>query len=432
MKVCVNCVSNFTPFADAAASALAGRRGGFYHPRTNRSAFRPLSAASPTSSPLPAVLFCDPATASLRVVALTLLDRLVVAAHRAGCAPILVVSAGELPDLRRSRALGIAVNVAGRQPELTGPVLVAGTRQLVQAGDLRELLKQGGRLATKAGVLLPAGVIPGARLSKPLVPVADASGSESRAPGAAELDAILSALPVVTAQGVAASVTDAESARAAGEALWRSLSSSADGVVDRWFNRPVGRLLFSRWLVHTPVTPNQVSVAATVMGVVAGGMFAVGSPGVSVAAAALFQVSAIVDCVDGDVARAVFKESPLGKWLDLVGDQVVHGAVFLGIAAGLWRTESGPFLWLGASAVLGGLIAFMVVLRGMKAGGGDRRLQKLIDALTNRDFSVLVLGLACVGRLEWFLWLAAIGSHVFWVLALVVQVTGARRAGAAR
>lgn len=382
---------------------------------------------APVSSSLPAVLFCDPATASLRVVALTLLDRLVVAAHRAGCAPIFVVTAGELPDLRRSRALGVAVSVVRKLPELAGPALVADTRQLVQAGDLRELMKQGGRLAARDGSLLPAGVISGARLAEPPVLVTLPGSSESRAPQAAELDAALSALPVVTAQGVAASVTGAESARAAGEALWRSLSSSSDGVVDRWFNRPVGRRLLSRWLVHTPVTPNQVSVAATLLGAVAGGMFAVGRPGVSVAAAVLFQLSAIVDCVDGDVARAVFKESPLGKWLDLVGDQVVHGAVFAGIAVGLWRSGTGPFLWLGASAVLGGLIAFAVVLRGMKAGGaGGHALQRLIDASTNRDFSVLVLALACLGRLEWFLWLAAVGSHVFWLTALSLQFVGPR------
>lgn len=151
----------------------------------------------------------------------------------------------------------------------------------------------------------------------------------------------------------------------------------------------------------------------------------------SVVAAALFQVSAIVDCVDGDVARSVFKESPLGKWLDLVGDQVVHAAVFVGIAVGLWRSGlHGPFLALGGSAVLGGLIAFGVVVRGMtRKGEPNRRLQRLIDGATSRDFSVLVLALACAHHLEWFLWMAAVGSHVFWVLALGLQLFPGKPAG---
>jgi len=123
------------------------------------------------------------------------------------------------------------------------------------------------------------------------------------------------------------------------------------------------------------------------------------------------------------VARSVFKESPMGKWLDIVGDQVVHASVFAGIAIGLWRQGAqGPFLWLGGSAVIGGFIAFLVILRGIRTPDpANTRLQKLIDAATNRDFSVLVLILACFDRLGLFLWAAAIGSHVFWILALVLQ-----------
>jgi hypothetical protein len=56
-------------------------------------------------------------------------------------------------------------------------------------------------------------------------------------------------------------------------------------------------------------------------------------------------------------------------------------------------------------------------------------LQKLIDATTNRDFSVLLILLALLARLEWFLWMTAIGVHVFWMAALAVQVAGHSAAG---
>ncbi len=348
------------------------------------------------------MLIADTATGGLRVIALTLLDRLVVAAHRAGCHPIVVVSKGPPPRLDRADALGIRIQVVPSPSKLHVRTLVADTRQLVLAQDFRRLLAEGGRLVDADGTPLPAGII-------------EQTGPFAKDPW--------TGLAPVKATGVARPINDQASANAAGEFLWASLTSGSDGAVDRYFNRPVGRRLMSRWLVHTPISPNQISIGATILGVAAGAMFGSGDYEISILAALAFQVSAIIDCVDGDVARAVFKESALGKWLDIIGDQVVHASVFAGIAVGLWRhAAQGPFLWLGVSAVLGGLIAFGVILRGLRQPGfADGRLQKLIDAATNRDFSVLVLALAVMDRLEWFLWMAAIGSHAFWILALALQ-----------
>ncbi len=352
------------------------------------------------------MVFVDPATAGLEVVALTLLDRLLVGLHRAGCAPITVVSDAPLPPLRRTRALGIPFDVGTRPPSGGGRAVVTGTGLWAGAAEWRRLRERGGRLVAADGTPLAAGVLEGV-------------GADWRA----RLDA---ESPV--AVEAACAVADSAGARRAADRLWAGLTSASDGRVDRWFNRPVGRWLLSRWLVHTPVTPNQVSIAATVLGVVAGAMFASTRQPVAVAAAVLFQVSAVVDCVDGDVARSVFKESPLGKWIDLVGDQVVHAAVFAGIALGSWRAGGGALaLGLGAAAVIGGLLSFVVVLRGMRRPGGlEGSLQRLIDGATNRDFSVLVLGLALVDRLGWFLWLAAVGSHGFWLVALALQLRAGR------
>lgn len=369
--------------------------------------------ADPTlSGRLPALILCEPATCGLRVAALTLLDRLLVAVHRAGCGPIRVACNGPLPAAERARALGIPFEVIHGTPTVSEPTLIASTNQLVQAVDIQGVVAARGTLATPDGERLPAGVT-------------------DRWQGT--VAASLSGVATHVASGVAVAVRSAADATTAERALWASLVSASDGFVDKWFNRPVGRPL-SRWIIHTPITPNQVSLASIGIGTVAGALFGLGHHEWSVVAAVLFQVSAIVDCVDGDVARSVFKESPLGKWLDLVGDQVVHAAVFVGIAVGLWRSGlHGPFPALGGSAVLGGLIAFGVVVRGMtRKGEPNRRLQRLIDGATSRDFSVLVLALACAHRLEWFLWMAAVGSHVFWVLALGLQFFPGKPAGATK
>jgi len=351
---------------------------------------------------IPAVILAEPGTAALKIAALSLLDRLIVAAHRAGASSITIVTGQSLPPLQRSRAWGIPFEVAAVLPEVRSPVLVLTTGLLVQTADLRRCLEARARLTSADGTPLPAGM--------------------ANQPGET-IETMLLTAPAIPAEGVACCITDQASARAAEKALWATMTSASDGMVDRHFNRPCGRPL-SKWLIHTPVTPNLISLASILIGLIAAWMFALPSATAWVMGAALFQLSAIVDCVDGDVARIVFKESPLGKWLDLAGDQVVHSAVFAGIAWGVMKaTGSSGALWLGGCAIAGALISFGVVLRGMRRKADDGgRLQRLIDAATNRDFSVVVLALACFQRLDWFLWMAAIGSHFFWIITLGLQL----------
>jgi hypothetical protein len=92
--------------------------------------------------------------------------------------------------------------------------------------------------------------------------------------------------------------------------------------------------------------------------------------------AILLQASALIDCVDGEVARIAFRESPMGKWIDITLDQVVHIAVFAAIAFGLWRQGSDArVLWLGAAPwrsidlVSGG--SARTPARGRKRTGGS-------------------------------------------------------------
>jgi len=116
-----------------------------------------------------------------------------------------------------------------------------------------------------------------------------------------------------------------------------------------------------------------------------------------------------------------------------VGDQFVHIAVFAGIGFGLARSNpTSPALALGISAVLGVIISFAVIVRFMqrKSSRKSSGLKRLIDATTNRDFSLLVLLLAIAGKLDLFLWMAGIGVHLFWIIALRSQWQAAGRAPA--
>ncbi|MFO1501100.1 MAG: hypothetical protein U1G07_22370 [Verrucomicrobiota bacterium] len=57
----------------------------------------------------------------------------------------------------------------------------------------------------------------------------------------------------------------------------------------------------------------------------------------------------------------------------------------------------------------------------MRRQSSRGRLRRLIDASYEPGFSVLVFMLALFQELDVFLWLAGIGSHLFWVAALGLQ-----------
>lgn len=340
-------------------------------------------------SKTPAVLVCDARTGSLEVAGLTVLDRLVVTADRAGCAPIFV-SGENAPTLPRAEALGIQVSHAlGRLREPHESTLLIEGSVLVDVRDLENVILQSGQLISAEGMPLPVRMT--VEHPKPIV-----------------------AGPAATV------IVDAATAGEAERKLWASLTSTADGLVDRFLNRPLGRPL-SRLLVRTPISPNQVSIVSILIGVASAWFFARGN---FVIGALVFQLCAIIDCVDGDLARALFKQSSLGKWLDLGGDQVVHFSVFAGIGIGVARLHpSVPALVLGASAALGVLLCFAVIVRALRQPAARRGplLNKLLDAAANRDFSILLLALAIFGRMDLFLWMAGIGIHLFWIALLALQ-----------
>ena len=218
--------------------------------------------------------------------------------------------------------------------------------------------------------------------------------------------------------------------------LLESLQSPLEGTVDIYFNRPIGRLMtlpIARMSIH----PNFVSLVSIGIGLLSAIFFLSGYYWETIVAAFMLQISAILDCIDGDVARIQFKESKLGRWLDIAGDNVVHLAVF--ICLGIREYHLVPdtkILWLCSMLVLATVISFILVLyvqtslkstvKNTPFSANFVKLEKFIDKMTSRDFTVLLILGSFIGNLTWFLWLSAIGSQIFWLL-LVSRIFIAKR-----
>jgi phosphatidylglycerophosphate synthase len=123
-----------------------------------------------------------------------------------------------------------------------------------------------------------------------------------------------------------------------------------DGFFSVFFLRRVSKLL--TWAaVKIGATPNQVTTASFAIGLYAAYLFAQGDTWSLVGGAILLQVSIIVDCVDGEIARYTRKFSELGAWLDAITDRVKEYAVFLGLAYGAF-VHNGQNMWVLAAILM--------------------------------------------------------------------------------
>ncbi|MFP8905084.1 CDP-alcohol phosphatidyltransferase family protein [Streptomyces atacamensis] len=143
------------------------------------------------------------------------------------------------------------------------------------------------------------------------------------------------------------------------------------GVKDRrsgehWAGRLYMREISLRWtrhLVNTRITPNQLTYLMVVAGVAAGAVLLVPGLTGAVLAALLIQFYLLLDCVDGEVARWRKQTSITGVYLDRVGHYLAEAALLVGFgvrAADVFRTEgaSSNWLWafLGTVAALGAIL----------------------------------------------------------------------------
>lgn len=202
--------------------------------------------------------------------------------------------------------------------------------------------------------------------------------------------------------------------------LLRSLGREGDSLLVRTVDRRLSQAITKR-LMHTSVTPNQITLGSAAVGLM--GAFCLAQPSQvwQVLGSLLFLFSTIMDGCDGEVARLTFQETAFGAKLDLIMDNVVHLVLFPSIALGLYLREYDTLYFVLGCLTLGGILASIAVylpylLRRQKM---HSTLARLYEHLASRDFAYLLPVLALIDRLQWFLWATAVGTYLFagaWVV----------------
>ncbi len=207
--------------------------------------------------------------------------------------------------------------------------------------------------------------------------------------------------------------------------LLNSCGLNNDSLMDRMITRLVSRQL-TRLFLGSSITPNQITLLSLLFGLASGACFYSGSYRLGLAGAGLLVISAWIDCTDGEIARLKFLESKLGKQLDIYSDNIVHVTIFFAIGMGATQaTGQKLYLLFGGLAVLGTLISFTLlntsIMDKKSAGAQNQVPESLQEQIANRDFIYLILLMAIVGKLHWFIILAGAGSNLFASYALYTK-----------
>jgi phosphatidylglycerophosphate synthase len=238
-------------------------------------------------------------------------------------------------------------------------------------------------------------------------------------------------------EGVA--VTSDNKADAAERFLVAYSGKASDGIHTS-FNRLLCRPAV-RWLSHTRVTPNAVTFAGVVVAIFSAIAFARGNYWSYVAGALLFFVSGLFDEMDGMLARIKFSDSPFGTYLESHADSLSYLLLFGGITMGLYREHGDRELWIGAALLIGVVLALVITtLQRKRAAGADRpseylgnfcrkleqdssngisRAVRQAQGFQRRGILIHYVVLFTVfGGLPVFFYLATLGAHLTWMLAL--------------
>jgi hypothetical protein len=168
----------------------------------------------------------------------------------------------------------------------------------------------------------------------------------------------------------------------------RGSGKSQDGLVSRYLNRPISRVM-TRLLLRFPTTPNAWTLLIFPIPVIASLILLHGTYWSFLWGVVLFQVFSILDGCDGEIARAKFLESERGRRLDDLFDVVSNILLVAGLGAGLSRRanlggQSGWFYLIegGLAAALIGVNEFWLATR--KPAGEEGKPESLSGILYSR------------------------------------------------
>lgn len=221
--------------------------------------------------------------------------------------------------------------------------------------------------------------------------------------------------------------------------MWSDIASIYRASLKRkdvnWFTTYIARppAAVVVWMLRgTRVTPNQVTFLATVVAAAAAAVLIAwpGWLGLGVAIA-LYELSFILDCADGMLARLRKIASPIGHLLDFLMDELKAMMIYGCVAVRLWRsTDDERLLIVGLAGLfaLAAGISLTTFTRRPEYTGGAPKVEDAEAGAPRRRSPVAM----AIGTLEWaargvvhypqYIWICAAVNRIdvyFWAYGAV-------------
>ena len=235
-------------------------------------------------------------------------------------------------------------------------------------------------------------------------------------------------------------VRDRRGARAAKKMLFSLVTKPTSGFVSRHINARIS-IPISKALINTGISPHVVTVCLVLTtGLASAWLLAHGdSYGRLAVAGILWQMAAVLDRCDGEIARVKLCESKFGAWFDTVTDNLAYLCGYVALLVGIRRLHPAEplytYLWFSAAgALLLTLVTLYTYARRSGSGSLQHYLRDLARDLPDRDKGWVQRWMQRYGFvakrdfLSFVLCLAMLANSleaVFWILVVLLHLAAA-------
>jgi phosphatidylglycerophosphate synthase len=215
--------------------------------------------------------------------------------------------------------------------------------------------------------------------------------------------------------------------------------------IGKYTVRPAAMLL-ARILAKTAITPNQITAAGLVTGIISAALITFGQKYTIAAGGIVILLFWMLDMTDGQVGRLKNMCSDFGAWFDANTDQIVENLLYISISVGGYlHTNNTIYLLIGIFIFSGKFMYFQILLsrQSLLAKSNGKYGPALVESVKrdkhnlfistflfwcNYDVRIHFLSLcALINRLEYALIFYAVYFNFRWMMAYFYIIYNCRK-----